>query len=497
MRRSKGSTSHAQQEKLRAENRRREEFVEDNNRMLKTEAMVNANILAEEKVETKILLRRLQREAEEVEMDKALEESKRAKNLREQQIQQEDELAREMSKLRSKEMQDSKMRQQIRETSHEIRELEAKLKAGYMNKERAFQLAEKEARRQEEKYYEEQLAQTLQDEWNRAQELEKEQERLKWESSQMYQQQLEYQLTEQEEAKRKAYEDFLREKLLIDEIVRKIFDEDLREAEDRLLKQKQTQAYISEFKKAREMWKENERLQLAEENRKILEFAKQQQTRESNRMAIRRAEEVAKDKVRTELACQLAKQNEDRDELQQIRDELAWEEEEEQNRLRERAEREKQIRMRLELQEVERQQLQVKAAKKQAEKDEDDQFRQEMLAKFAEDDRIEQMNAQKRRMKQLEHRRAVEGLIEDRRKQFEAEKAAEMQEIEQEQQRQATRQQIIEEERQKLLQEHAKQLLGFMPKGVLRDSHDLSLFDEEFRTNFEPRQVDFFDEKNW
>ena len=46
--------------------------------------------------------------------------------------------------------QDSKIRQQIRETSYEIRELEAKLKAGYMNKERAAQLAEKEARKQEE-----------------------------------------------------------------------------------------------------------------------------------------------------------------------------------------------------------------------------------------------------------------------------------------------------------------------------------------------------------
>ena len=42
----------------------------------------------------------------------------------------------------------------------------------------------------------------------------------------------------------------------------------------------------------------------------------------------------------------------------------------------------------------------------------------QMLEKFAEDDRIEQMNAQKRRMKQLEHKRAVEKLIEDRREQF-------------------------------------------------------------------------------
>ena len=42
------------------------------------------------------------------------------------------------------------------------------------------------------------------------------------------------------------------------------------------------------------------------------------------------------------------------------------------------AEHERQIRMRLELQDVERQQLHIKAAKKQAEKEEDDQFRQEV-----------------------------------------------------------------------------------------------------------------------
>ena len=46
----------------------------------------------------------------------------------------------------------------------------------------------------------------------------------------------------------------------------------------------------------------------------------------------------------------------------------------------------------------------------------------QMLEKFAEDDRIEQMNAQKRRMKQLEHKKAVEKLIEDRRIQFQRER---------------------------------------------------------------------------
>lgn len=38
------------------------------------------------------------------------------------------------------------------------------------------------------------------------------------------------------------------------------------------------------------------------------------------------------------------------------------------------------------------------------------------MNKFAEDDRLEQMNAQKRRMKQVEHKRAVDTLLEDRRR---------------------------------------------------------------------------------
>ena len=87
-----------------------------------------------------------------------------------------------------------------------------------------------------------------------------------------------------------------------------------------------------------------------------------------------------------------------------------------------------------------------------------------MMAKFAEDDRIEQMNAQKRRMKQLEHKRAVEQLIEDRRAQFAADREKELDERREAERMEQFRRQIIEEERQKLLQEHAVRLLGYLPK---------------------------------
>ena len=90
-----------------------------------------------------------------------------------------------------------------------------------------------------------------------------------------------------------------------------------------------------------------------------------------------------------------------------------------------------------------------------------------MMAKFAEDDRIEQMNANKRRMKQLEHKRAVEQLIEQRKSQFAADRERELDERREEERMENFRKQIIEEERQKLLQEHAMRLLGYLPKVCL------------------------------
>lgn len=81
---------------------------------------------------------------------------------------------------------------------------------------------------------------------------------------------------------------------------------------------------------------------------------------------------------------------------------------------------EKKIRQRLMMQQSHREQMAFKEMRKEAEKEEEAAYRETMLAKFAEDDRIEQMNAQKRRMKQLEHRRAVEKLIEERKQQHQA-----------------------------------------------------------------------------
>lgn len=67
-------------------------------------------------------------------------------------------------------------------------------------------------------------------EHERAEDAAKQREVEKYREQIRYQQELERQLEEREEKKQQAYEEFLKEKLMIDEIVRKIYEEDQRYA---------------------------------------------------------------------------------------------------------------------------------------------------------------------------------------------------------------------------------------------------------------------------
>lgn len=86
------------------------------------------------------------------------------------------------------------------------------------------------------------------------------------------------------------------------------------------------------------------------------------------------------------------------------------------------------------------------------------------MQKFAEDDRIEQMKQQSRRMKQMEHRRAVDALVEERKKIMAEKEKEEMKKEEFEAEIAKYKAAVIEQERQRLLREHASKLAGFLPK---------------------------------
>ena len=167
--------------------------------------------------------------------------------------------------------------------------------------------------------------------------------------------------------------------------------------------------------------------------------------------------------------------------MENLRNDLVMEEREEAMRIKEKEQYERRIQERLDMMKANEEQQIIKAARAEALQEEEEKFREQMLAKFAEDDRIEQMNAQKRRMKQADHRREVERLIDARRAEFEAQKAAELIEGQDGGVLGEAKRQLIAEERKKMIAEHAAKLYGYLPPGTLLSEDDLEYFPAELR----------------
>lgn len=110
--------------------------------------------------------------------------------------------------------------------------------------------------------------------------------------------------------------------------------------------------------------------------------------------------------------------------------------------------------------------MRLKAERAAEEKRLEEDFKQKLLQKFAEDERLEQMNAQKRRMRELEHRREIERLWQEKLAIFRAQRELEVQEHAQKLALDRREAEIIEMEKQRLLAEHAAILNQHHPKAA-------------------------------
>lgn len=107
--------------------------------------------------------------------------------------------------------------------------------------------------------------------------------------------------------------------------------------------------------------------------------------------------------------------------------------------------------MKEELQAAKDYQLQLKAVRLEEERKMEEEFKIKMAQKFAEDERLEQMNAQKRRMREQQHKRDIEKLWQDKLEVYRQQREAEYEERRQASEIEAFKKQAIEEEKQRLL----------------------------------------------
>jgi len=491
LRRTERLTSETQRTKH--ESQRTHEFArEDLMRAVHRDNMIVANASSDDRVMNMRRTRVMAAEQQQRQIVSSVQQEHTRRKKLAQKTAYEDAVAEELQKLRDLSLRDEKMRQQLCETEPEIRELKAKLDAGYVRKEVQAQIGEHEMETDETrrlKFETGRMLQTQRMEWEQQ---EVEAARSKFVQTQVYQQDLEAQLAEEEARKVAAYEQFMKDKKMIDEIVQRIHAEDASAAHDEAEKKIANRRDMDEFEEQQADYRVRTEQRLAEEDATLRRQAAEMESRAQRELQEKRLKSAARDEMQATMGADIARAEAERNEDDELRAMLSEELERERLEQEAAAEAEKKIRRRLEMLKDHDEAVFIKQMRQEVLLREEQEFRQAMLEKFARDDKLEQLSAQRRRMKGLEHGRQVENLIEERRQRIAIEREQQEAQLQVTAAQQEARRQLIEEERQKLLREHAIKLLGYLPKGVIRDAGDLDKLPATFQETYKPSKRDLY-----
>jgi len=387
-------------------------------------------------------------------------------------------IASHLEKQRKEENRNQRIVQRIRGESEELRSLQEKLRTAEVNMQRKLQLDEKAMLQERDRQYAAGMDAEMEHYRQNLVAAELEKERRRREEQMGKDAVLLEQMEEKLEAQRAAKKEFEREKDVVDEIVRKIQDEDMMEMKRKKDKQEETKKYIDRFMIERENLRLENRRKEEEEESRIRAYGNQVEQRRVEQASKQAAKAEAADRVLAKMTREKEEEMRKREELEDLINRLHFEEQEKKFREQRRLRDEQQERARKEMLQANDYQMQLKAQRRQREMEEEEEYRRRMQQKFAEDERKEKEGHMRRQQKMEEFKQDVAGLASQKRAMYEQQKAVELQEYMQFQEEERQRQEIIEEERRRMLQEYAVKLMDHLPKGTLQKQSDLDMLVE-------------------
>ena len=96
----------------------------------------------------------------------------------------------------------------------------------------------------------------------------------------------------------------------------------------------------------------------------------------------------------------------------------------------------------------------------------EDEFKLKLMNKFADDERLEQMNAQKRRMREQEHKREIERLWQEKLAIYREQREMELEERRVKEDNERKMSAVVQLEKDRLIKEHGQILQQFHPKAA-------------------------------
>lgn len=415
------------------------------------------------------LRRFAQRTKIELEDEERMDKEKRETVLRQHKLQHEEALARELDEIKRKDMAELKNRQLLRENCPQLRDLESRLRAAYINKEVQAQLAEKRLEKLQEKTRQKEASAVLVQALYKDEEIKRmsvEQETMK---KSQYKQELQDQMILQEQMRRFQFEEFLREKKMLDDVIQRIHEEDERIREEKYCKLLKTREELAKFKEAQEIWRQRERKELEAEHRRIEEYLMQQSKEFQRRQESKAQKQDAKSKICNEIARKMYAEETARRDRVDILQELLEQELIDKEDSRHREEMDKLFRQRLMNRQELASQIRDREERVVEQARQDREYKEQLIAQAMEEERLSQLSNEKRRLKMIQLRKDCEQVMIDRRQKQAEEMQRRIQVKELEMKDEENRNRLIEAERIRMLQEHAENLIGFMPRGILRE----------------------------
>lgn len=253
----------------------------------------------------------------------------------------EEDLAKEIQRKKILEERERKNIQKIFEESDEIKDLKNKIKFAQINQERSKQILEKQSRRLQDivkdAEQDEYILSTLEEEKFKQMEEENRKRNERLHSKHV----LQNQMSEKEKLRDEARAEYLRDKSLVDDIVKKIMMEDMQTINEIKKKKELAKTYMKEAYEEKEMKKHNqkeeERLQKEREKQYFEEVARRDKDIKEKKAAI----QGEKDKIFEKLSAEAARQQAEKDYWENVRNELYVEEMNRREKIKDLQEKEK------------------------------------------------------------------------------------------------------------------------------------------------------------
>lgn len=482
----------------RLEQRRvKDQKIDTMNQYQAANKRITANHHSDVRIEAKRWKHRINQQQEEIAAIEKIEREAEEKAHREILREQDEQLSAAIFDMKSQKLAEETNARRICEESEELKELKEKLRAAKISKVRATQLEERELIERQNLTQDRAMDMMMENDRRAAADREADEAQRKYIVGMQSRSVLQNQIAERQTKKKEAYEAFLREKAMVDDIVQGIEEEDKAKMLAQRVKQEELKGNIRAYLEDRESWRQEEKKREEDELKKVQEYNAKQAKRHEEMMVKKKAVADAQVEVLRKLTREIEAKKREEETMRMLLDELYQEEAEQKALKRVQADAAKRERMKQEILEANQAQKELKKQRAIEMQNEEARFREQMLEKFANDKRLEEMNSQRRRREMQGYKAEVERLVEERRLMYQAAVEAEEREMAKRGEQEEYRMAVVERERQRLLREHADDLKDYLPKGVLKDQRDYEVvYGSAPKKDYGSEELNFIRDRN-